>query len=176
MPQENPYKYLKLDGSEQFLLDAPEEDMRIAQENVAVDQGQPLDQSIDDLVQELARIDEALKKLTDQNQFLQSQLCISKERAALENSKREIEDQLDNLLMRKIEAGSGQEQQVIKSSDMVLDSGRSYLGDFPNMGMITRETEPVLDFGEPRRVQPPGQPNILFTGDRAEVRRILNNT
>jgi hypothetical protein len=67
--------------------------------------------------------------------------------------------------MKKIEAGSGQEQQVIKSSDMVLDSGRSYLGDFPNMGMITRETEPVLDFGEPRRVQPPGQPNILFTGN-----------
>jgi hypothetical protein len=30
-------------------------------ENVDVDQSQPLDQSIDDLVQELARIDEALK-------------------------------------------------------------------------------------------------------------------
>jgi hypothetical protein len=47
------------------------EDMRIAQENVAVDQGQPLDQSIDDLVQELARIDGHLKRLTVHNQFLQ---------------------------------------------------------------------------------------------------------
>jgi hypothetical protein len=149
--------------------------------NVAVDQGQPLDQSIDDLVQELAKVDEALKKAYSPPPVSADvaglgSVSVSKEQiSVLENSKREIEDQLDNLLMKKIEAGSGQEQQVIKSSDMVLDSGRSYLGDFPNMGMITRETEPVLDFGEPRRVQPPGQPNILFTGDRAEVRRILND-
>jgi hypothetical protein len=50
---------------------------------------------------------------------------------------------------------------------MVLDSGRSYLGDFPNMGMITRETEGYPDLAEPRRLLPPG--------DRAEVRRILND-
>jgi len=157
------------------------EDMRRAQQNVAVDQSQPLDQSIDDLVQELARIDGALKKAYSPQPISPDvagigSVSISKEQiSALEMSKREIEDQLDNLLMRRIEAGSGPEQQIIKSSDMVLDSGRSYLGDFPNMDIIRRETEPVLDFGEPRRVQPPGQPNILFTGDRAEVRRILND-
>jgi hypothetical protein len=165
--------------------DVSTEDMRIAQQNVDVDQSQPLDQSIDDLIQELARIDEALKVYSsqpvssDSDDAATKAYQMSKEEAALEMSKREIEDQLDNLLMKKIEAGSGQEQQVIKSSDMVLDSGRSYLGDFPNMGMIARETEPVLDFGEPRNVQPPGQPNILFTGralDRAEVRRIQPTT
>jgi hypothetical protein len=50
----------------------------------------------------------------------------------LENSKRVIEDQLDNLLMRRTEAGSGQEQQTVQKPEMVLDYARSYLGDFPN--------------------------------------------
>jgi hypothetical protein len=124
-----------------------------------VDQSQPLDQSIDDLVQELARIDGELKTAYSPPPVSPdvAGLCsvsILKKRAALENSKRIIEDQLDNLLMRRIEAGSGQEQEL----------------------KIDRQG--FLDFGEPRNVQPPGQPNILFTGksiDRAEVRKILND-
>jgi hypothetical protein len=47
-------------------------------------------------------------------------VSISKERAALENSKRVIEDQLDNLLMRRIEAGSGQEQELKKTGKVSL--------------------------------------------------------
>jgi len=177
--------------------DVSREDMRIAQQNVRMDQSQPLDQSIDDLVQELARIDGALKKAYSPAPVsadvagrvvspdvpgrlvppdVAGPPVISKEQvSALENSKRQIEDQLDNLLMTRIEAGSGPEQQVVKRSDMVLVPAQSYLGDFGDMGTVRRETEPVLDFAEPRRVQPPGQPNILFTGDRAEVRRILND-
>ena len=160
--------------------DISREDMRKAQENVRMDQSQPLDQSIDDLVQELARIDVALKKAYSPVPVSPDVAGLgpvsSKEQvSALESSKRSIEDQLDNLLMRRIEAGSGQEQEVVKRSDMVFVPARSYLGDFGDMGTVKRETEPVFDFGEPRRVQPPGQPNILFTGDRAEVRRILND-
>jgi hypothetical protein len=67
----------------------------------------------------------------------------------------------------RIEAGSGPEQQIVKRSDMVFVPAQSYLGDFGDMGTVRRETEPVLDLAEPRRLQP-------ITGDRAEVRRILN--
>jgi hypothetical protein len=151
--------------------DVSREDMRLAQQNVRMDQSQPLDQSIDDLVQELARIDGALKKAyspvpVSADVAGLGPVSISKEQiSALENSKRQIEDQLDNLLMTRIEAGSGPEQQVVKRSDMVLVPAQSYLGDFGDMGTVRRETEPVLDFAEPRRLQP-------VTGDRAEVRRI----
>jgi hypothetical protein len=167
--------------------DVSREDMRIAQQNVRMDQSQPLDQSIDDLVQELARIDGALKKAYSPvpvSRDVAGRLVspdvpgrlvppdvagppvISKEQvSALESSKRQIENQLDNLLMTRIEAGSGPEQQVVKRSDMVLVPAQSYLGDFGDMGTVRRETEPVLDFAEPRRLQP-------VTGDRAEVRRI----
>ena len=153
--------------------DVSREDMRLAQQNVRMDQSQPLDQSIDDLVQELARIDGALKKAYSPvpvSPDVAGRVPVSSKEqvSALESSKRQIEDQLDNLLMTRIEAGSGPEQQVVKRSDMVLVPAQSYLGDFGDMGTVRRETEPVLDFAEPRRLQP-------VTGDRAEVRRILND-
>jgi hypothetical protein len=91
----------------------------------------------------------------------------------------QINKQIDEAIKdlgRRAEISGAPEQQTVQKPDMVLDSGRSYLGDFPNMGMITRETEGYPDLAEPKRVQPPGEPNIIFTGDRAEVRRILPTT
>jgi hypothetical protein len=168
MPQENPYKYLKLDGSEQFLLDAPEEDMRIAQQNVAVRKGQPL---LATLLQAYDTAQAQIRKAGESGDK-------DKIRAAAKQAM-QINKQIDEAIKdlgRRAEISGAPEQQTVQKPDMVLDSGRSYLGDFPNMGMITRETEGYLILLSQERVQPPGQPNILFTGDRAEVRRIQPTT
>lgn len=121
MPQrQTPTSTLSLDGSEQFLLDAPEEDMRIAQENVAVRQGQPLAAT--------------LLQAYDTAQAAVKEAAASGDKA-------------------KIQAAAKQAADI----NVELDKALMELGQ-------TRQDIEI----EPRRLQP-------ITGDRAEVRRILND-
>jgi hypothetical protein len=80
----------------------------------------------------------------------------------------DINIELDKALKEFGEISGAPEQQTVQRPEMALVPAQSYLGDFGDMGTVKRETEGYPDLAEPRRLQP-------ITGDRAEVRRILND-